>query len=66
LERDFWRQYAGDVRQETSEEKAEVEAMIDRQGNKIIWECDSCDETFDSEDGEEFSTAWAPLARAAA
>lgn len=32
--------------------------MIDRQGGKIIFECDSCDETFDGGDGEEFSVVW--------
>jgi ribosomal protein L37AE/L43A len=37
--------------------------MIDRQGSKIVWECDSCDETFDSEEGEEFATAWARAKR---
>jgi hypothetical protein len=29
--------------------------MIDRQGNRIIWECDSCPELFESDEDEEFS-----------
>ena len=33
--------------------------MMDRQSGKIVWECDSCNETFDSDEGEDFSTAWA-------
>ena len=32
---------------------------MDRQSGKIVWECDSCNETFDSDEGEDFSTAWA-------
>lgn len=32
--------------------------MIDRQGGKIIWECDSCPETFEWEDRNGFSEGW--------
>lgn len=32
--------------------------MIDRQGTKTIWECDSCDALFESDEGEEFKSAW--------
>lgn len=32
---------------------------IDRQGAKIIFECDSCDETFEGHDHEEFADVWA-------
>jgi hypothetical protein len=32
--------------------------MIDRQGLKILFGCDSCDEIFESEDREEFTSAW--------
>ena len=37
--------------------------MIDRQGDKIVWECDSCPETFESEQGEEFNVAWSRAKR---
>ncbi len=36
---------------------------IDRQGGKIIWECDSCDETFEWEDRDSFSEGWAAAKR---
>lgn len=32
--------------------------MIDRQGGRILIECDSCSEVFDGENGEEFSEVW--------
>jgi hypothetical protein len=32
---------------------------VDRQYDKIVFECDSCDETFTGEPGEEFVDAWA-------
>lgn len=32
--------------------------MIDRQGNRIVVECDSCDETLASEEGETFTEFW--------
>jgi hypothetical protein len=32
--------------------------MIDRQGNRIIFECDSCPELFESDEDAEFSSAW--------
>lgn len=32
--------------------------MIDRQGGKIIIECDSCDETVESEPRQEFKEFW--------
>lgn len=37
--------------------------MIDRQGNKILFECDSCDEVFESDEDEDFSDAWARAKR---
>ncbi len=37
--------------------------MIDRQGTKILFECDSCDEVFESEEHEEFNPAWARAKR---
>lgn len=36
--------------------------MIDRQHNKIVFECDCCPETFESET-EDFSEAWAAAKR---
>jgi hypothetical protein len=33
--------------------------MIDRQGNKIIIECDMCDETVEGGEKEEFAPVWA-------
>jgi hypothetical protein len=32
--------------------------MIDRQGGKIVWECDSCDSTFEWDDEDEFAKGW--------
>lgn len=32
--------------------------MIDRQGGRILLECDSCDEIFEGEIGDEWSTVW--------
>ena len=32
--------------------------MIDRQHGKIVIECDSCNETFEGEQGEEFDVVW--------
>lgn len=32
--------------------------MIDRQGRKILIECDSCAEVFDGEDGVPFKGIW--------
>lgn len=37
--------------------------MIDRQHGKVVIECDSCDETFDGEKGEEFTVVWASAKR---
>ena len=31
---------------------------IDRQYDRVIFECDSCDETFEGEPREEFKEAW--------
>lgn len=33
--------------------------MIDRQGRRTIIECDTCDETFESEEGEDWASVWA-------
>jgi hypothetical protein len=33
--------------------------MIDRQGRRIVVECDSCEQTFESEEGMEFPSFWA-------
>lgn len=33
--------------------------MIDRQGARIIFECDSCDATLEGDDHEEFKEVWA-------
>jgi len=33
--------------------------MIDRQGGKILFECDSCDDVFEGGEDEEFASAWA-------
>lgn len=35
----------------------------DRQGGKIIFECDACDETFEGDEHEDFSDAWARAKR---
>lgn len=32
--------------------------MIDRQGGKIVWECDSCDATFEWDDPDDFQGGW--------
>lgn len=37
--------------------------MIDRQGGRIVIECDSCDETFEGEVGAEFGETWADAKR---
>jgi hypothetical protein len=37
--------------------------MIDRQGGKILIECDSCDEVFEGGPGEEFAQVWASAKR---
>lgn len=38
--------------------------MIDRQHGRIIIECDSCDETFDGGDGDEFRVVWGEAKKA--
>ena len=48
--------YKGDVAARWLERH---DPMIDRQGNKILIECDSCDEVFSSNEGEEWSAVWA-------
>lgn len=37
--------------------------MIDRQFGCVIIECDSCDEKFEGEKGEEFEVVWAAAKR---
>lgn len=37
--------------------------MIDRQGNKIFIECDSCDEVFEGDEGAEWSDVWGAAKR---
>lgn len=37
--------------------------MIDRQGAKILFECDACDNVFESEDHQEFTEAWTAAKR---
>ena len=37
--------------------------MIDRQGGKILIECDSCDEVFEGDEGAEFADVWAAAKR---
>jgi uncharacterized C2H2 Zn-finger protein len=37
--------------------------MIDRQGGKVLIECDSCDEVFEGEPGDEFSLVWSSAKR---
>jgi len=32
--------------------------MIDRQHGRVLIECDSCDEVFEGERGEEFKDVW--------
>lgn len=38
-------------------------AMIDRQHGKIIIECDTCDETIESEKDQEFAEFWTDAKR---
>jgi len=37
--------------------------MIDRQGGRILIECDSCDEVFTGEEGAEWPEVWAAARR---
>lgn len=37
--------------------------MIDRQHNKILIECDSCDEVFEGKDSEEWAAVWTAAKR---
>lgn len=37
--------------------------MIDRQGGQIVWECDSCDETFSWDDPDNFNEGWSAAKR---
>lgn len=37
--------------------------MIDRQGGKILIECDSCSDVFSGDDGDEFAVVWAEAKR---
>ena len=37
--------------------------MIDRQGHKILIECDSCSEVFTGEEDQEFAEVWAEAKR---
>lgn len=37
--------------------------MIDRQGGKVLIECDSCNEVFDGNDHESFVEVWARAKR---
>jgi len=37
--------------------------MIDTQHGKKVIECDSCDEVFEGEKGEEFAVVWASAKR---
>lgn len=37
--------------------------MIDRQGRKVLIECDSCDQVFEGDDGQEFAEVWADAKR---
>jgi hypothetical protein len=37
--------------------------VIDRQGNRILIECDSCDEVFDGDEDAEFAAVWAEAKR---
>ena len=42
----------------------EIQIMsIDRQGNRILFECESCDEVFKSDEDAEFSDAWSAARR---
>ena len=33
--------------------------MIDRQGNRVLIECDSCSEVYEGDEGVEFTDVWA-------
>lgn len=37
--------------------------MIDRQGNRVLIECDSCPEVFEGDEGDEFKDVWAQAKR---
>jgi hypothetical protein len=37
--------------------------MIDRQGGRILIECDSCDEVFEGDERAEFAETWAAAKR---
>ena len=37
--------------------------MIDRQGHKILIECDTCSEVFEGEEDAEFAEVWAEAKR---
>jgi hypothetical protein len=37
--------------------------MIDRQGNRIVLECDSCEETFEGDEDAEWADVWAEAKR---
>lgn len=37
--------------------------MIDRQGRRILIECDSCDEVFQGDEGDEFAAVWSAAKR---
>jgi hypothetical protein len=37
--------------------------MIDRQGSKVLIECDSCDEVFSGDEDAEFKDVWAAAKR---
>jgi len=37
--------------------------MIDRQGGKVLIECDSCDQVFEGGDGHDFPEVWADAKR---
>ena len=37
--------------------------MIDRQGGKVLIECDSCSEVYEGEPDEEFAMVWAEAKR---
>lgn len=37
--------------------------MIDRQANRILIECDTCEDVFHGDEGEEWATVWAKARR---
>lgn len=37
--------------------------MIDRQGNRVLIECDSCPEIYEGEEDTEFTAVWAEAKR---